>query len=199
MLANDQKQSEINEHGRSPRWPRGVRVLHWLTVLVLTFQIVVSFGPMTKPGMATMHWLPAHMSAGVLVLGIVIARLAWRAFSKAPYQRISRSSQLARTVFHMSLYALILAVLVTGWLGYRPMPFLPPARLFGALPVPLAPSTGPVSARAFVFIHTRLVWILLGFIGIHVAAALVHLAWFRDGVMRSMTFGSVDTRGVSGE
>ncbi|RWA75463.1 MAG: cytochrome b [Mesorhizobium sp.] len=179
----------MSEDVPHPRWALAIRLLHWLTVLALTFQLAIAFGPMNGPGMATMNWLPVHMSAGVAILAIVVLRLGWRTFTKAPVQPISRSSQLARTVFHMSIYALFLAVLITGWLGYRPMPFMPPARLFGGLPVPLAPFVGPSSARAFAFIHAKLVWVLLGFVGIHIAAALLHLAWFRDDVMRGMSFG----------
>ncbi|RTM09226.1 MAG: cytochrome b [Hyphomicrobiales bacterium] len=187
----------MNKNDPHPRWALGVRLLHWLTVLVLAFQVIVAFGPMKGPGMSTMNWLPVHMSVGVTILAVIVLRLGWRAFTKAPAQPYSRSWHRARTVFHMSIYALILAVLITGWLGYRPMPFMPPARLFGDLPVPLAPSVGPLSARAFAFIHAKLVWILLGLIGIHVAAALVHLAWFRDGVMRGMSFGRAGARSAS--
>ncbi|RWB96358.1 MAG: cytochrome b [Mesorhizobium sp.] len=182
-----------------PRWSFGIRLFHWLTVLILAFQLVVAFGPMKGPGMASMNWLPAHMSAGVLILAIIVLRLGWRAVTKAPPQPYSRSWHRARTVFHMSIYALILAVLITGWLAYRPMPFMPPARLFGDVPVPIAPSVGPSSARAFAFIHAKLVWVLLGFIGIHIAAALVHLAWFRDDIMRGMSFGRATARGASEE
>lgn len=139
MLASNRNLSDMSENVRHPRWALGIRLLHWLTVLALAFQLVVAFGPMKGPGMATMNWLPVHMSAGVTILAIIVLRLGWRAFTKAPVQPISRSSQRARIAFHVSIYALILAVLITGWLGYRPMPFMPPARLFGDLPVPLAP------------------------------------------------------------
>lgn len=30
--------------------------------------------------------------------------------------------------------------MITAWLGYRPMPLMPPARLFGFLPVPRPPN-----------------------------------------------------------
>jgi cytochrome b561 len=73
------------------------------------------------------------------------------------------------------------------------MPFMPPARLFGKLPVPLAPSVGALSARGFAFVHAKLVWILLGFVGVHILAALVHFVLLRDGVMRSMFFGKSDS------
>ncbi|MBN9250759.1 MAG: cytochrome b, partial [Mesorhizobium sp.] len=166
---------------------------HWLTVIALTAQVAVAFGPMNGPGMATMNWLPLHMSIGVTILAIIVLRLCWRVLTKAPVRRTSRSARFARTFIHVCLYAVILAVLITGWLGYRPMPFMPPARLFGGLPVPLAPSVSGLSARAFAILHGKLVWILLGFVGAHVLAALVHLALFRDGVMRGMSFARPDT------
>ena len=197
MHANNRTLSEMSKNVPHPRWALGIRLLHWLTVLVLAFQLVVAFRPMKGPGMATMNWLPVHMSVGMIVLAIVVLRLAWRAFTKAPVQPISRSSRRARTVFHMSIYALILAVLITGWLGYKPMPFMPPARLFGDLPMPLAPFVSPLSARTFAFIHAKLVWILLGLVGIHIIAALVHLVLFRDNVMRGMSFGRADAGNAS--
>jgi cytochrome b561 len=199
VLANNRNLLEMSLKVPHPRWALGIRLLHWLTVLALAFQLAVAFGPMKGPGMSTMNWVPIHMSVGVTILAIVVLRLGWRAFTKAPTQPYSRSWHRARTVFHMSIYALILAVLITGWLGYRPMPFMPPARLFGGVPVPVAPSVDPSSARAFAFIHAKLVWILLGLIGIHVAAALVHSALIRDNVMRGMSLGRGDTRGASRE
>lgn len=139
--------------------------------------------------MAMMKWLPLHMSIGVTILAIIVLRLCWRIFTWAPVRPTSRLMRFATAFFHMVLYVTILAVLITGWLGYRPMPFMPPARLFGDLPVPLAPSVGALSARGFAFVHQKLVWILLGLAGVHVLAALAHFVLLRDGVMQSMVFG----------
>ncbi|MER9586197.1 cytochrome b [Mesorhizobium sp. M0276] len=175
------------------RWHFGIRLLHWLTVIALAAQIAISFGPMDGPGMATMNWLPLHMSIGVTILAIVVLRLCLRIFTKGPVRQISRSGRFASAFVHLSLYVMILAVLITGWLGYRPMPFMPPARLFGNLLVPLAPSGGALSARGFAFVHAKLVWILLGFVSVHILAALVHFVLLRDGVMRSMFFGKSDS------
>ncbi|MFD1987393.1 cytochrome b [Mesorhizobium newzealandense] len=174
------------------RWHFGVRLLHWLTVIALAAQITVAFGPMNRPGMAMMNWLPLHMSIGVTILAIIVLRLCWRIFTQPPVRQTSRSVRFATTFFHMLLYVMILAVLTTGWLGYRPMPFMPPARLFGSLPVPLAPSVGALSARGFAFVHAKLVWIMLGLVGVHTLAALVHFVLLRDGVMRTMVFGRQD-------
>lgn len=174
------------------RWHFSVRLLHWLTVIALAVQITVAFGPMNGPGMAMMNWLPLHMSIGVTILAIIVLRLCWRILTQPPVRQTSRSVRFATTFFHMLLYVMILAVLTTGWLGYRPMPFMPPAPLFGNLPVPLAPSVGALSARGFAFVHAKLVWIMLGLFGVHTLAALVHFALLRDGVMRTMFFGRQD-------
>ena len=174
-------------------WHFGIRLLHWLTVIALAAQIAIAFGPMRGPGMTMMNWLPLHMSIGVTILTIVVLRLCWRSFTQAPVRPTSRFLGFATAFFHVLLYVTILAVLITGWLGYRPMPFMPPARLFGTLPVPLAPSVGALSARGFAFVHQKLVWIMLGLIGVHVLAAMVHLGLLRDGVMRSMVFGRPET------
>ena len=174
-------------------WHFSIRLLHWLTVAALAAQIAIAFGPMRGPGMTMMNWLPLHMSIGVTILTIVVLRLCWRSFTQAPVRPTSRFLRFATAFFHVLLYVTILAVLITGWLGYRPMPFMPPARLFGTLPVPLAPSVGALSARGFAFVHQKLVWIMLGLIGVHVLAAMVHLGLLRDGVMRSMVFGRPET------
>ncbi|MER9953226.1 cytochrome b/b6 domain-containing protein, partial [Mesorhizobium sp. M0047] len=129
------------------------------------------------------------MSIGVTILAIIVLRLCWRIFTQPPVRHTSRFVRFATAFFHVFLYVMILAVLITGWLGYRPMPFMPPARLFGNLHVPLAPSVGGLSARAFAFVHAKLVWIMLGFVGVHILAAFVHFLVLRDGVMRSMFFG----------
>ncbi|RUX94876.1 cytochrome b [Mesorhizobium sp. M7D.F.Ca.US.004.03.1.1] len=178
------------------RWHFGIRLLHWLTVVALAAQIAIAFGPMDRPGMATMNWLPFHMSVGVTILAVIVLRLCWRIFTRAPVRQTPRFMRFATVFFHMFLYVAILAVLITGWLGYRPMPFMPPARLFGNLPVPLAPSVGTLSARGFALIHAKLVWVLLGLTAVHILAALVHFVLLRDGVMRSMFFSrsNIDSR-----
>jgi len=173
-------------------WSLAVRLLHWLTVVALAAQLAVAFGPMAGPGMAPMNWLPLHMSIGVTVIAMILLRLFWRVFTKVPVRPLPRPVRFAGALVHACLYVTILAVLITGWLGYRPMPFMPPARLFGSLPVPLAPTMGGLSARAFAVLHAKLVWLLLGLVGVHVLAALAHAALLRDGVMRGMSLGRPD-------
>lgn len=169
------------------RWSVGIRLLHWLTVVLLAAEVVVAFGPMKEAGMASMLWMPSHITIGVTILFIAVLRLGNRAFTRAPARPSSRWLRLASVGVHASLYALILAIVITGWLAYRPMPLMQPARLFGRLPIPIAPNVGGLTARDFIAIHSTVFWVLAALVALHVAAAAAH-AIFRDGVMGSMLF-----------
>jgi cytochrome b561 len=87
------------------------------------------------------------------------------------------------SLVHVTLYAVILAVLVTGWAAYRPSPFVPPAQLLGLIPMPAFPSTPSFGTGQYASLHRLLVWVLVGLVGLHVAAAVFHAAILRDGVM----------------
>lgn len=170
-------------------WSVGIRLLHWLTVVVLAAQIMVAFVRMGGPGMATVLWLPFHMSLGVSILCVILVRLVWRRFEAVPVRRLSPAIQRLGSLVHVSLYTLILAVVITGWFAYSPRPLMPPAHLFGEVPMPTAPRIGGVSARDFALIHRSLVYAFLALVSIHVAAALVHAFILRDGIPRAMLFG----------
>jgi len=57
------------------RWHFGIRLLHWLTMVALTTQIALAFGPADGPEMAAMKWLPLHFSMGVIIVAITVLRL----------------------------------------------------------------------------------------------------------------------------
>lgn len=168
-------------------WSFAIRLLHWLTVVALAAQIVVAFWLMGSPGMATPRWLPLHMSLGTAIVGITLVRIVWRMFERAPKLSELRWVRRLSCLAHASLYGLLLAVSLTGWFAYRPAPLMPAVRLFGAWPVPLFRGFQAVSFREIAAIHRSLVWILLGLIAVHMAAALWHALVLRDGVWRGMT------------
>jgi len=168
-------------------WSVAIRVLHWMTFAALVAQLGIAFGRMG--GMATMQWLPLYMSLGLTILCIVLLRLGWRAFAQAPRRQGALAPAAVERLVHASLYALILTVVITGWMAYRPMPMMPAARLFGSLPVPLAPSVAEIPAREFSIIHQGLVWALLAMVGLHLMAALMHATVLCDGILSGMLSG----------
>ena len=104
---------------------------------------------------------------------------------------------ILRISVQICLYALIVAIVMTGWLAYRPLPLMPPLRLFGVWQLPAGPHIGAWSARDLASVHRSLVWAFLAFLGIHVAGAAWHALVLRDRVFGGMLFGRA--RGTSSE
>ena len=92
--------------------------IHWLTVvLVIVLLLTGNFGHVEadEPQSALYMW---HGSLGVLVLLLVVARVLWR-FASPPPELPASMSAAARwlaKLFHVSFYALLVALPVTGWL-----------------------------------------------------------------------------------
>ena len=179
--------------GEKLGWSLGIRLLHWLTVIALAVQLAIGFF-LFGPGMATHVWMPIHISVGAGIFGIVIVRLAWRLFDHAPKRMASPAFRRLAALVHASLYTLIVAVLITGWMAFRPAPFMPPAKLLGFFAVPQAPSVPDFSVRDLATAHSILVWVFLSFVALHLAAAVVHGVILRDGIVEGMLWSRGDRR-----
>jgi cytochrome b561 len=170
------------------RWSFAIRLLHWLSAVVLAAQAALAFGPMKGPGMAAMLWLPSHISIGVIVLLLTALRLVLRIFTPVPARCAPPLAKAAASTVQWSLYAVLVTIPVTGWLAYRPMPLMAPARLFGGLPIPTAPTLAGLTARDFIALHSVLFWVFAVLVAIHIMSALTHAIVFRDGVVSGMLF-----------
>jgi cytochrome b561 len=85
---------------------------------------------------------------------------------------------------HLTLYALIFAMTVLGWAAanYRGWT----VKIAGVIPLPPLAPKGSAWAHEAGDIHNILVYVLLGFIGLHVAGALYHYFILRDRVLQRM-------------
>ncbi|MBN9434338.1 MAG: cytochrome b [Bosea sp.] len=178
-------------------WSVGVRVLHWLTVAALAVQIATAFAVMGGLGMTTMLWLPWHSSLGIAILAIVFVRIGWRLAAKDPVRPRSPVLAIIGALVQICLYALIVAIVITGWLAYRPLPLMPPPRVFGVWQLPAGPHIGAWTARDLTGVHRSLVWAFLAFLGVHVAGGAWHALVLRDRVFDGMLFSRA--RGTSSE
>ena len=161
------------------------KVFHWLIVALLLVQYLIGWlmpdvhaGPPGAP-------MTFHISAGILILLLVVLRLIWRLThpvvpegSLPPWQRLTSEA------VHWALYALVLATTVTGWLfaSFRGWSI----SLFYLVPLPMLASKSEASVKAFDGWHQAAEWTLLVLIGIHVAAALAHVFFYRDRIMHRM-------------
>jgi cytochrome b561 len=168
--------------------------LHWVIALGILFQIVM--------GLAMVHldlsdatkfsFYQLHKSVGISVLLVVLLRILWRFTHKPPpLPAMPELEKVAATGTHWLFYALMILLPLTGWADVTLSPFHIPTVLFGRVPWPdfpgLAAYAGNKAANdAADFIHSKLGYVILGLVVLHVAAALRHHFWLRDDVLRRM-------------
>jgi cytochrome b561 len=129
-----------------------------------------------------------HKSVGLLALLLLVLRVVWRLADKAPEPEPAPKMQLlAASLVHWGLYALLLAMPVTGYLAHSFRGF--PLPWFGvqSLPVPSLTANDPDLAHDFGELHEALVWVLLGLLALHIGAALFHHFVKKDRVLARMT------------
>ncbi len=128
-----------------------------------------------------------HKSIGATVFALTMARLCFRMFTTAPKpEPFAPSLLLAAKAAHISLYALLLVMPLSGWLMATTTPIRVPTTIFGLfdLPYPLAPDL-----TTYGFAHAVHVVAAIGLavlIVLHVAAALAHALWWRDRTLVRM-------------
>lgn len=164
------------------------RLLHWLTVL-LVFTTIPVAATMLQEGLARSIQDPLyiyHKNVGVLILLVVLARLAVRVASPPPPlpDFLPRWQKRAAAVSHAMLYLLLVVMAVSGYVRVRAGGF--PVETLDALGVPpLVPRSKPLEEAAQ-GVHASTVVVLIGFILLHVGAAMQHALVHRDGVFRRM-------------
>jgi cytochrome b561 len=101
--------------------------------------------------------------------------------SLPPWQRHSAEA------VHWLLYVLVLATTFTGWLfaSFRGWG----VSFFYLVPIPMLASNNPAAGKAIDGLHQAMEWSLLVVIGIHVAAAMVHVFVHRNRIMQRMLPG----------
>ncbi|MBL8561306.1 MAG: cytochrome b/b6 domain-containing protein [Gemmobacter sp.] len=145
--------------------------LHWVTVGLILWQFVANeamgqawraFRQGTELPLSAL--VAAHVFAGLALLAIAFWRMILRVTRNAPPAPAGQTAALraAAAAVHGALYILTVAVAVSGAVAW-----------FGGI---------ATAAEAHEFLKT----LLLVLIGLHVAAALWHQFWLRDGLMERM-------------
>ncbi|HEX3363669.1 cytochrome b [Phenylobacterium sp.] len=162
--------------------------LHWATVLLLTvmFASIWGRGFLGEDTPAGSGLLTLHRSAGVTLWLVAIGRLVWRlTFGLRPSLPPSVSPLQARAaaLTEGGLYILLLVQPLTGLLQTlaRGRPF----ELF-MFEIPQAMARDKGLAMLFHQVHELAAWLLLGLVGLHVGAALLHGVVLKDGVLQTM-------------
>ena len=138
----------------------------------------------------THRWLGAHLGLVYLflygpILVLIVLRLAWRlTHPVAPESSLPAWQRLTSELVHWMLYVMVLATTLSGWLfaSFRGWSL----SFFHVFPLPMLASDNAAAGKAIDGLHQAAEWSLLVLIVLHTAAALVHLFFWRDGVMRRM-------------
>ena len=171
--------------------PRGsydatAKIFHWLIFLLLAAQYAVG-SIMPHIGRKTLNegWVNWHLTIGAAILFVILLRLGWRLMNP-----VALSTTLAPWEIHLSrfthwmLYLLVLVMTLLGWAAANARGW--DVKLFGIVTLPALAPNGSEWGHEAGDIHNIIVYVLLGFIVLHVAGALYHYYVKRDQVMQRM-------------
>lgn len=146
--------------------------LHWIVVILVAAQILLHdsiahawYGALRGEPVTSNSMILFHIVAGVLVGLLMVWRFALRLTRGAPPPPAGGSplQNLAAGLVHLGLYAVLIAMSLTGLVAWFGM-----VRLAGEL-------------------HSALETLMLLLIGVHVLAAGYHQFFLRDNLMARMS------------
>ena len=161
--------------------------LHWTSAALVVGGLALGLymtGLDVSP--AKLRYYAWHKWIGVTVFLTAAARLAWRAAVPPPPlpDTVPQWQRRAAAAVHRLLYALLIAIPISGWL-YSSASGVQVVYL-GVLPLPDPIGKDREAARWLLLVHRSLNFTLAAAVTVHVAAALWHRFVARDGVLARM-------------
>ncbi len=183
------------------RYGTAAQVLHWTIAILFagSFASVYFRQWFTQGGsVANQSALQLHLSIGLSILVFAGLRIWWRARSRVMPDELPGAwwEHLSAKLAHIGLYAMMLAMPLTGYLGTGlateffglfTVPRFADTAVFDLLVTQGLEMTFDEFEKPIDWLHKTLGEILvLALVGLHVLAALFHHYVRRDGVMRRM-------------
>lgn len=171
-------------------------LLHWLLALAIigTFSVgwYMSELPFSVTRIKLINW---HKWAGISILALSALRLLWRLSHRPPplsqhvLDAMPGWQQAAHRGTHLAFYLLFFAVPLFGW-AYSSAVGLQIV-WFGVLPLPnLLPVDKELGNLVLKPLHQASAYMLAALVVLHVAAALKHQFFDRDGLLLRMWPGT---------
>jgi cytochrome b561 len=168
------------------RYSRSTIAIHWATAAGLTLAVALGWRMSDVGGSERESVLAWHMSAGIGILLLTIARIATRARGLRPPPTGARWEQRAASVTHNAFYFALIVIPLLGWLIVS-VSSGTSNHVFGFLPLPALPGVAGRSAIGTFAenTHRLLAYGLCVVVVLHTAAAVKHhLADPASGLMR---------------
>jgi cytochrome b561 len=172
---------------RTDHYPATSKLLHWLIAacVLLTAPVAIAMTRIDK-GPTQDALYNFHKSLGVLILLLMLLRLVNRlvAGALAPEAEIEPWQKTVSSVVHTSLYVLLLAMPVVGYVANSangaPTPF------FGLFELPVIVGKNEELAAQLFTLHRWVGWLVILLVATHISAALYHHFIRRDAVLKRM-------------
>ncbi len=161
--------------------------LHWLiAAAILGTFLLGQYMTNLQLSPAKLKLYSYHKWIGVTIFLLVLVRIAWRLAHRPPLPPASMPAwqHSAASIAHFFLYALTLAIPVSGWLMSSASGFQ--VVYLGVVPIPDLLAKSKDAAEQLKQLHEALNWLMVLVVAMHVAAALKHHLMDRDDVLRRM-------------
>jgi len=170
-------------------------ILHWLIAFLILGLLAIGkyMTGLAENDPLRFELTQWHKSFGIAVLVLSVFRLLWRFTNRPPAEPASLPTWQKHVsgLVHLTLYALMFALPVTGWIMVSASPLNLDTVLFGVIPWPHLPPFPELAnkdaiAKAFHDYHewagTALIVLLLA----HIGAALKHHFFDKDAILQRM-------------
>lgn len=172
-------------------------VLHWLIAALVLFEVGLGLRMEAAHGSAKFVVFQLHKSVGITILLLMLLRLVWR-FRHKPGDVTARGwERVLAHVVHATFYVILFALPISGWVIVSTSRIVVPTLLYGAIPWPHVPGFAAMAAAAkeswhtaAEFVHVNLVTVIYAVFALHVAGALKHQVFDRDGGIVRMAPGA---------
>jgi cytochrome b561 len=159
------------------------KLFHWTIVALLVAQYLIGWlMPDIHRGMQPGAAMTFHVSVGLVIMVLIVLRFAWRLIHPvAPESSLPAWQRATSEVVHWMLYVMVLLTTLTGWLfaSFRGWSI----SFFYLFPFPMLSTGNQAAGKSIDGLHQAAEWTLLLLVVGHVAAAMVHLFYYRDRVM----------------
>jgi cytochrome b561 len=172
--------------------------LHWLMALLLIVLLAWGLYMVRLPDVGfdtrKIGLIIYHKEAGMLALVLALLRVGWRARQALPalVETLPDWQKVIARLVHLCLYALLLALPVSGWLMSSAAGF--PVSFLGLFDLPDLVPADDLLFRAFVLAHRWLAYALIALTALHAGAALRHHFVQRDDTLNKMLPGTQPER-----
>ena len=175
-------------------------VLHWVVAALIVINIVAGLAGGNDKNPNVREIVNFHKSIGLTVLGLVVLRILWRMAHKPPPlpDTYSTTEKRGAHVAHYTLYALILALPLTGYIHDSAWSKAAqnPIVLYGLVHFPrigliehLDPATKEQVHAIFSAAHTYLGYALYALLALHILGVVKHHAIDREPELQRMIPG----------